>query len=81
MYVVRSAYIAYLNLKIASFRDVLLVAKKLSKERDEMCRELGRLYESMMELHNNMTMEIQVLTKENNSLRRNTAMNTSQANE
>ena len=60
---------------------MLLVAKKLSKERDEMCRELGRLYESMMELHNNMTMEIQVLTKENNSLRRNTAMNTSQANE
>ena len=46
-----------------------------------MCRELGRLYESMMELHNNMTMEIQVLTKENNSLRRNTTMNTSQANE
>ena len=81
MYVVRSAYIAYLNLKIASFRDVLLVAKKLSKERDEMCRELGRLYESMMELHNNMTMEIQVLTKENNSLRRNTTMNTSQPNE
>ena len=73
--------IAYLNLKIACFRDVLLVAKKLSKERDEMCRELGRLYESMMELHNNMTMEIQVLTKENNSLRRNTTMNTSQANE
>ena len=60
---------------------MLLVAKKLSKERDEMCRELGRLYESMMELHNNMTMEIQVLTKENNSLRRNTPMNTSQANE
>ena len=60
---------------------MLLVAKKLSKERDEMCRELGRLYESMMELHNNMTMEIQVLTKENNSLRRNTTMNTSQANE
>ena len=60
---------------------MLLVAKKLSKERDEMCRELGRLYESMMELHNNMTMEIQVLTTENNSLRKNTAMNTSQANE
>ena len=63
----------------ASFRDVLLVAKKLSKERDEMCRELGRLYESMMELHNNMTMEIQVLTKENKSLRRNTATNNAQA--
>ena len=63
----------------ASFRDVLLVGKKLSKERDEMCRELGRLYESMMELHNNMTMEIQVLTKENKSLRRNTATNNAQA--
>ena len=63
------------------FRDVLLVAKKLSKERDEMCRELGRLYESMMELHNNMTMEIQVLTKENESLRRNSGAKNAQAAE
>ena len=60
---------------------MLIVAKKLSKERDEMCRELARLYESMMELHNNMTMEIQVLTKENESLRRNTATNKEHANE
>ena len=65
----------------AYFRDVLLVAKKLSKERDEMCRELGRLYESMMELHNNMTMEIQVLTKENESLRRNSGAKNAQATE
>ena len=35
-----------------------------------MCRELGRLYDSMMELHNNMTMEIQVLSQENISLKR-----------
>ena len=47
------------------------VAKKLAKERDEMCRELGRMYESMMELHNNMTMEIQVLSQENSTLRKN----------
>ena len=43
------------------FREVLSTAKRLAKERDEMCRELGRLYEAMLELHNNMTMEIQVL--------------------
>jgi hypothetical protein len=49
---------------------VLSVSKKLAKEREEMCRELGRLYDAMMELHNNMTMEIQVLANENGSLRR-----------
>ncbi|TRY68412.1 hypothetical protein TCAL_04100 [Tigriopus californicus] len=53
------------------FRDVLSISKKLAKERDEMCRELGRMYDSMMELHNNMTMEIQVLHQENGSLRKN----------
>jgi hypothetical protein len=34
----------------------------------------------MMELHNNMTMEIQVLTTENNSLRRN-GINEAKSNE
>lgn len=43
-----------------SCRDVLSVAKKLTKEREEMCRELGRIYDSMLELHDAMTMEIQV---------------------
>ena len=52
------------------FRDVVSLAKKLSKERNDLCRELGRLYDSMLELHNNMTMEIQVLAQENSSLRK-----------
>ena len=59
-------------MKRLCFRDVLSTAKKLAKERDEMCRELGRLYDQMMELHNNMTMEIQVLAKENADLSKKT---------
>ena len=51
-------------------RDVLSVSKKLTKEREEMCRDLGRLHESMLELHDKMIMELQVLAQENSSLRR-----------
>jgi hypothetical protein len=50
---------------------LLTVGKRLSKERDEMSRELGKLQESVMELHDKLIMEIQVLTQENNSLRKN----------
>ena len=46
------------------------IGKKLAKERDEMCRELRRLHDATMELHDNMIMELQVLKEENNSLRR-----------
>ena len=46
------------------------IAKKLAKEREEMCRELRRLHDSSMELHDNMIMELQVLKEENNSLHR-----------
>ena len=46
------------------------IAKKLAKERDEMCRELRRLHDSTIELHDNMIMELQILKEENNSLRR-----------
>ena len=49
------------------------IAKKLTKERDEMCRELRRLHDSTIELHDNMIMELQVLKEENNSLRRKDA--------
>ena len=42
------------------------IAKKLAKERDEMCRELKKLQDSTMELHDNMIMELQVLKEENN---------------
>ncbi len=51
------------------------MSKKLSKEREEMCRELGKLYDSMLELHNNMTMEVQVLTQENTALKKSTNNN------
>ena len=54
-------------------RDVMSIAKKLAKERDEMCRELRRLHDSTIELHDNMIMELQVLKEENNSLRRKDA--------
>ena len=55
---------------LATCRDVLSVSKKLTKEREEMCRDLGRLHESMLELHDKMIMELQVLAQENSSLRR-----------
>ncbi len=45
------------------YKDLIFIAKRLAKERDELCRDLGRLYDATMELHNNMTMEIQVLKK------------------
>ena len=41
-------------------RDVLTVSKRLAKEREEMCRELGRLHDNMIELHDNMILEMQV---------------------
>ena len=52
-------------------RDVLNVSKKLAKEREEMCRDLSRLHESMIELHDKMILQIQILAQENNSLKKN----------
>jgi hypothetical protein len=43
------------------YRDLISVGKRLSKEREEMSRELGKLQESVMELHDKLIMEIQVL--------------------
>ena len=37
------------------------MSKKLAKEREEMCRDLSRLHESMIELHDQMIMEMQVM--------------------
>ena len=54
-----------------TLRDVLSVSKKLAKEREEMCRDLSRLHESMIELHDKMIMQIQVLSQENNTLKNN----------
>ena len=58
----------YYYIVFAIFRDVMSISKKLAKEREEMCRELRRLQDSTMELHDNMIMELQVLKEENNSL-------------
>ena len=54
-----------------TLRDVLSVSKKLAKEREEMCRDLSRLHESMIELHDKMIMQIQILAQENTSLKKN----------
>ena len=51
-------------------RDVLALGNRLTKERDEMCKELKRLHESSMELHDNMIMEIQVLKEEINTIKK-----------
>ena len=49
---------------------MLALGNRLTKERDEMCKELKRLHESSMELHNNMIMEIQVLKEEINTIKK-----------
>ena len=50
---------------------MLSVSKKLAKEREEMCRDLSRLHESMIELHDKMILQIQILAQENNTLKKN----------
>merc|ERR1719150_2823758 len=54
-----------------NFKDVVSVSKKLAKEREEMCRDLSRLHESMIELHDKMILQIQILAQENSSLKKN----------
>ena len=54
-----------------TLRDVLSVSKKLAKEREEMCRDLSRLHESMIELHDKMILQFQILAQENNCLKKN----------
>lgn len=39
-------------------RDVLVIAKRFAKERDEMCRQLGRLYEDVTSLHQALLFEL-----------------------
>lgn len=51
------------------FSDLSTLCHSMFSEREEMALELSHLYDSMMELHNNMTMEIQVLEKENQNNR------------
>ncbi|XP_071523053.1 uncharacterized protein [Panulirus ornatus] len=52
-----------------NFKEVLSVARRLVKEREEVVRELSRLHDHMVEAHDNIIMALQVLAEENNSLR------------
>jgi len=57
------------------YRDVLAIAKRLSRERSEISRDMAKLYDATLELHDSMTMEIQVLVKENNDLKKAAGQN------
>ena len=46
------------------FRDVLVVGKRLAKERDEMCRQLGRLYEDATSVHQGLLLELRTLHRD-----------------
>ncbi|CAL4060334.1 unnamed protein product, partial [Meganyctiphanes norvegica] len=52
-----------------NFKEVLSVARRLVKEREEVVRELSRLHDHMVEAHDNIIMALQVLAEENNLLR------------
>lgn len=45
-------------------RDVLVIGKRLAKERDEMCRQLGRLYEDVTSLHQALLFELRTLHRD-----------------
>lgn len=40
----------------------MTIGKRLARERDEMCREIRRLHESTLELHDKMILEMQTTT-------------------
>ncbi|KAK4304414.1 hypothetical protein Pmani_023640 [Petrolisthes manimaculis] len=52
-----------------NFKEVLGVARRLVKEREDAVRELSRLQDHMVEAHDNIIMALQVLAEENTSLR------------
>ena len=41
-----------------------MIGKRLAKERDEMCRQLGRLYEDATSLHQGLLIELRALHRE-----------------
>ena len=45
-------------------RDVLVIGKRFAKERDEMCRQLGRLYEDVTSLHQALLFELRTLHRD-----------------
>ncbi|KAI9554411.1 hypothetical protein GHT06_019683 [Daphnia sinensis] len=53
----------YAELK-SYFRDVLVIGKRFAKERDEMCRQLGRLYEDVTSLHQALLFELRTLHRD-----------------
>ena len=59
-------YISYLH--VYTDREVLGVARRLVKEREEVVRELSRLHDHMVEAHDTIV-ALRVLAEENNSLR------------
>ncbi|XP_043201330.1 uncharacterized protein LOC122370120 isoform X2 [Amphibalanus amphitrite] len=53
-----------------NFREVLSVSRKLLREREDMCKDLSRLHESTLELHDRLLGQLQQLSAENRQLRR-----------
>lgn len=45
-------------------RDVLVIGKRFAKERDEMCRQLGRLYEDVVQLHQALLFDMRTLHRD-----------------
>jgi hypothetical protein len=43
---------------------VLVIGKRFAKERDEMCRQLGRLYEDVTSLHQALLFELRTLHRD-----------------
>ena len=51
------------------FREMSALSAQLMSERGELSNALRSLHEKMLELHDKMIMELQVLYKENSNLR------------
>lgn len=49
---------------MAFYRDVLVIGKRFAKERDEMCRQLSRLYEDVTSLHQALLFELRTLHRD-----------------
>ena len=58
------------SLSVSHHREVLSVSRKLLREREDMCKDLSRLHESTLELHDRLLGQLQQLSAENRQLRR-----------
>lgn len=52
-----------------NFREVLSVSRKLLRERDDMCTELGRLHDSTLQLNERLISQLKQLMDDNRQLR------------